>query len=144
MSLITLEPALHAEVAASLPRDGWIVACLCARWCNVCEGFRAAFARFADRHPDLPFLWIDVEDNAAVAGDIDIENFPTLLVQYGATVAFLGTTLPDDRVMERILLAQREKTPEQLAREAVATPEHRAWQEQAELHRRLAEAAITE
>jgi len=140
MSLITITPTDRTPLAGLAAGDDWIVACLCAGWCNVCEAFRPAFRQLAERHPDARFLWIDVEDNADLVGDIDIDDFPTVVMQRGSTVAFFGTTLPDERVIERIWLAQRGRSDAELASEAASTPQRRGWQFDADLRRRFGTA----
>ena len=71
-------------------------------------------------------------------GDLDVENFPTLLVQRGDTVAFFGTMLPDGAVADRLVQAQAEATPEELARLAASSEERRAWQRDCNLRALLA------
>jgi thiol-disulfide isomerase/thioredoxin len=141
MSSITLEPDTRDQVAFAVNGDGWIVACLCAAWCGTCSSYRAAFDGLAARHPDKTFVWIDVEDRADVVGDLDVENFPTLLVQRGDAVAFFGTMLPDPHVADRLIQAQAELGADELARQAASTPERRAWQRECNLRTLIANAA---
>jgi thioredoxin-like negative regulator of GroEL len=140
MSSLTLEPDTRDQVAAALRGDGWIVACLCAAWCGTCSSYRAAFDGLAARHPDKTFVWIDVEDRADVVGDLDVENFPTLLVQRGDAVAFFGTMLPDAGVADRLIHAQAELSTDELSRQAGSTPERQAWQRECNLRTLLANA----
>jgi thiol-disulfide isomerase/thioredoxin len=84
---------------------GRLVACLCAAWCGTCRDYEATFARLAARHPQDCFVWIDVETHADALGDVDIENFPTLLVQaLDGPVQFYGPMLPHANVLDRQLL----------------------------------------
>ena len=140
MSSLTLEPDTRDQVAAALHGDGWIVACLCAAWCGTCSSYRASFDGLAARHPDKTFVWIDVEDQADVVGDLDVENFPTLLVQRGDAVAFFGTMLPDPKVADRLIQAQAELSTAELARQAASTPERQAWQRECNLRTLIANA----
>ncbi len=140
MSSLTLEPDTRDQVAAALHGDGWIVACLCAAWCGTCSSYRATFDGLAARHPDKTFVWIDVEDQADVVGDLDVENFPTLLVQRGDAVAFFGTMLPDPKVADRLIQAQAELGTDELARQAASTPERQAWQRECNLRTLLSNA----
>jgi thioredoxin-like negative regulator of GroEL len=141
MSSLTLEPATRDQVAAAVTDGRWIVACLCAAWCGTCTSYRAAFDGLAARHPDKTFVWIDVEDEADVVGDLDVENFPTLLVQHGDAVAFFGTMLPDPHVADRLIQAQAALGADELARQAASTPERLAWQRECNLGTLLAGAA---
>lgn len=140
MSSLTLEPDTRDQVAAAVSGDGWIVACLCAAWCGTCTSYRAVFDGLAARHPDKTFVWIDVEDEADVVGDLDVENFPTLLVQRGDVVAFFGTMLPDAGVADRLIHAQAELSADELMRQAQSTPERQAWQRECNLRKLLADA----
>jgi thioredoxin 1 len=140
MPFYTLDSSNRQQISRLLSEGKWTVACLCAAWCDVCCQYRAGFEVLADQHPDKYFLWIDIEDEADVVGDFDVENFPTLLIQRGDTVAFFGTVLPDTRQANRLLLAQTEKSADELRSEADHSPEKQKWQSDCNLKRRLAAA----
>jgi len=80
-----------------------VVVSLCAQWCGVCRDWRAAFAGVAGRHPDGRFRWVDIEDESEVAGDLDVETFPTVLVARAGRVLFLGPILPQAALLDRLL-----------------------------------------
>lgn len=71
-----------------------IIACLCAQWCGVCRDWRATFDTLAARLPQARCVWVDVEDQAALLGDLDIDSFPTLAVQRGARLLHCAPALP--------------------------------------------------
>jgi thioredoxin-like negative regulator of GroEL len=133
MHSLTLVPANRAAIAAQVAAGGWTVACLCAGWCGTCTSYRATFERMAARHPGVQFVWIDIEDQADIVGDLDIENFPTLLIQHDDIVAFFGTVLPDPALAERLLAAQQGTAGADLARLANSTEERRGWQRDSNL-----------
>jgi hypothetical protein len=91
------------------------------------------FEELAARHPDKYFLWVDIEDHADLVGDLDVENFPTLLIQRHEHVAFFGTMLPDANVANRLIESQAGLSDEELARQAASTPERRQWQQECNL-----------
>ena len=140
MPSLTLELDNRDQLSAALDSGNWVVACLCAAWCGTCSSYRAGFEQLSARHPDKTFVWIDVEDQAAVVGDLDVENFPTLLLQRGATVAFYGTVLPDPIVAARLVQAQAGLDPDELTRLAGASEQRRGWQRECNLHTLLANA----
>jgi len=81
---------LHADAAEELT-----VVCLCAAWCRTCESFRPDFdalGQDADLHAVL--RWVDIEDEAHLLADLDIQDFPTLLIARGRMLLFFGTVLP--------------------------------------------------
>ena len=73
--------------------------CLCASWCGVCRDYRAVFDALALEHPQARFVWVDVEDEEDVAGELDVETFPTLLLADGLHARFLGPLLPQGGVL---------------------------------------------
>jgi thioredoxin 1 len=134
---ITLETHNRALLAQWLDQDAWVIACLCAAWCDTCRAYRDGFEQLAALHPDKRFVWIDIEDQADFIGDIDVENFPTLLIQRGDVVAFFGTVLPDMKLADRLIQAQVEKSAAELHREAASSPERAEWQRLCNLRLRL-------
>src|SRR5690606_15008701 len=106
-------------------------------WCDVCSQYRPGFESLAAEFPDVQFVWADVEDQADLIGDIDIDNFPTLLIQRGDDVAFFGTILPEVRQTARLLQAQREKSAAELKAEIAGNPDRQRWQDEANLRARL-------
>ncbi|WP_133649788.1 thioredoxin family protein [Paraburkholderia flava] len=102
-------PALNLDtdqdrIAECVNRPGTLfVACLCADWCGTCREYRPAFDALADRHPDICFAWIDIENHADRFDDLDVENFPTILIEDAATTRFFGTVLPQVAIVERML-----------------------------------------
>ena len=141
MHSVTLNDDNRGAVAAALAGERWVVACLCAGWCGTCDGYRTTFEQLAARHPDKFFIWIDIEDQAAVVGELDIENFPTLLIQRADAVAFFGTVLPDPALAHRLVLAQAAHSESELAALVTSTAQRRDWQREASL-RTLLQAAI--
>ena len=71
-----------------------VVVALCAAWCDTCNEFRASFERIAEARPDIVFVWLDIEDDSDVCGDIDVENFPTLAIYRGDALLHFGVSLP--------------------------------------------------
>lgn len=96
--------------AAAAP-GGWWAVCLCAAWCGTCGIYRPLFDDLARAHPDVRFEWVDIEDDADIAGDLDVETFPTLLIADGQRALFLGPLLPQAPVLARLLTSLRSATP---------------------------------
>jgi len=114
------------------------VACLCAQWCGACREYRPAFEALASHFPSMRFEWIDVEDEPDVAGEIDIDNFPTLVIQREADVLFCGAMLPHISQLERLLQTFMAQTPDESRALAASSPERLALQSVADVRSRLA------
>lgn len=81
------------------------VACLCADWCGTCRDYRPLFDQVASAHPGLVFVWLDIEDEAALVDDLEIDTFPTVLVGEGSRLLFAGPLLPHAATLSRMLAA---------------------------------------
>lgn len=83
------------------------VACLCAAWCRTCESYREVFEAACAELPQdgLHVRWIDIEDEAELIGDLDIETFPTLLIADDTQVRFAGPLTPQPETLRRVLRA---------------------------------------
>jgi hypothetical protein len=82
------------------------VVCLCAAWCGVCTEYRATFdAAAAGAFGPARFDWLDIEDESELLDDVEVENFPTLLIARGARVLFFGTVTPQAATLARLLSA---------------------------------------
>jgi thiol-disulfide isomerase/thioredoxin len=81
----------------------FLVACLCAAWCDTCVAYRPGFLALAERFPRAEFRWVDIEDDADAVEEIDVENFPTILVRRGSETLFHGVMLPHHAHLERLL-----------------------------------------
>ena len=103
-----------------------LVACLCAQWCRTCDAYRDTLAatRAAMRlgHPDRAtrFVWVDIEDESELVGDLDIEDFPTLLLARGDHVLFFGPVLPHAQTLDRLVRSAFESALPPLSAAALA------------------------
>jgi thioredoxin reductase (NADPH) len=82
-----------------------LVVGLCAAWCGTCREFAPVFERLATKHQDATFLWLDVEDDSELAGDLDVENFPTLAIFREGRPVYFGISLPQEGIVGRLLEA---------------------------------------
>lgn len=102
-----------------------LVACLCAAWCGVCSEYRSRFdqvhAAIKADHPQVRFVWLDVEDEADLLHPLDVDDFPTLLIAKADVPLFYGPLTPQAQTLERLVrnAAQQAMTP-------VSDPEVRA------------------
>jgi hypothetical protein len=81
-----------------------LVACLCAAWCRTCGDYRATFdALDAEFGAQARFVWVDIEDDEDALGDVDVVDFPTLLLARGTEIAFYGPVLPHPQAARQLL-----------------------------------------
>lgn len=91
------------RLASALNKREFLVVGLCAAWCDTCTQFRGAFEALAADRRDCAFVWLDVEDDADLAGDVEVENFPTIAVFHGGRLLHHGVSLPQLGIVARVL-----------------------------------------
>jgi thiol-disulfide isomerase/thioredoxin len=79
------------------------VSCLCAAWCGTCREYAEAFSGLSQRYPQVRWHWVDVEDEADLVDELDVENFPTLLIGVAGEPVFYGVLLPHVQTLERLV-----------------------------------------
>jgi thioredoxin reductase (NADPH) len=101
------------------------VVSLCAAWCHTCGEFREAFERIAAARANAQFVWLDIEDDHEICGDIDVEDFPTLAVFRGDVPVHYGVSLPQEATVARLIdeLASRTAPARDIPNEVRALPE---------------------
>jgi len=105
-----------------------LVICLCAEWCGVCREYRAGFEALARDHASARFHWVDIEDAPDWPEALEVEHFPTVMIQRGPHVLFLGPTLPQHAHLVRTLESLRGLDADAARRYVEASDERRAWQ----------------
>lgn len=98
--LIPGAPGALAVDPATAPR---LIVCFCAEWCGTCRTYLSAFTQLSEKYAQDCFVWVDIEAQPELVGDVDIENFPTLLVMDGANSVFFGPMLPHIGHLDRLL-----------------------------------------
>ena len=92
-----------SELTRALAENGFLVVGLCAAWCGTCAGFARDFDGLAAARRDATFAWVDIEDDADLAGDIDVENFPTIAIYRRGRLVHFGVSLPQVAIIGRLL-----------------------------------------
>ncbi len=104
-----------------------LVACLCAQWCGSCREYRSLFDQVAATLPESRFVWVDIEDQAALVDPIAVENFPTLLIATADGAHFFGPLMPHKETLVRLLRALAETPSALLVDEQVQALAQRLW-----------------
>lgn len=133
MSNTTSLPSSHPPSTPEVhPGVRWVI-CLCADWCGLCRDYGNVFAQMAARYPASRFVWLDIEDQAELVGDMEVETFPTLLIADARGLQFMGPLLPHAETLSRLLdslqgsdvkLTPHVPATQQLLQAVQHTPEH--------------------
>ena len=62
---------------------------VCATWCGVCRDYKSVIELESER--EIKPVWVDVDDFEALADDLSIETFPTIVILRDSDVLFFGS-----------------------------------------------------
>lgn len=60
--------------------DGIVIVDAWAEWCGPCKRFAPVFDKASEEHEDITFAKLDTENNQDLAGELQIQAIPTLMV----------------------------------------------------------------
>jgi thiol-disulfide isomerase/thioredoxin len=84
--------------------DRWLVACLCADWCHVCQDYRQTFAQLAREFAGAAgFVWVDIEDDEDALGTVEVDDFPTLLIARAGEICHFAAVMPNAPTGQRLV-----------------------------------------
>lgn len=109
------------------------VICLCAEWCPTCREYQLVFRQVGKAFPNLRFRWVDIEIDTEIVGDLDIENFPTLMIHRGSSVLFYGVMRPMAENLVRLLELISGFSEAECHDYTRANSMHRQWQSSPEI-----------
>ena len=66
---------------------------------------QALAAEFSRAGVRAHWHWVDIEDEADLVGDLDVETFPTLVIADDTQVRFAGPVTPQRDTLQRLLRA---------------------------------------
>jgi thioredoxin reductase (NADPH) len=78
------------SLAQSTKSQTLLVVCLCAEWCAVCRDFKPEYLALAQQHPEILFAYLDIEDDEAFIGALELDDFPTLAIFRGNALIYFG------------------------------------------------------
>ncbi|AWD32622.1 hypothetical protein CKSOR_00516 [Candidatus Kinetoplastibacterium sorsogonicusi] len=80
-----------------------MIVCFCASWCSTCIDYKKKLEIFSNSITEYSFIWLDIDDHEHLIGDIEIENFPTILIKKSNKNVFFGTISSNILVLEKML-----------------------------------------
>jgi len=83
------------------------IACLCAAWCRLCDDYQVVLREQVLASQawglDVQWHWIDIEDQADLLGEFEVDTFPTLLIVDAQHVRFAGAITPQPHTLRQLL-----------------------------------------
>ena len=69
--------------ASAIQQGGAVLVDFSAKWCGPCKMQKPVLSAFADKHPEVRVVEVDVDDSPRTANDLGIQAMPTLVLFRG-------------------------------------------------------------
>jgi thioredoxin 1 len=86
---MSVKPLKTHELQAAIERPGVLLIDLWAPWCAPCRLFAPIYQAVADRHPDVTFAQVNVDEEPAVATAFGVRGIPTLVAMRDGIPVFV-------------------------------------------------------
>lgn len=87
----------------TVTKEGVVVLDFWAEWCGPCKRFAPIFDKVSDQHTDVTFGKVDTEAQQELAGALEIQSIPTLMVfRDGVLLAREAGMLPEKPLYDLI------------------------------------------
>lgn len=76
---MTATPLKTTDLEATLEKKGIVLVDCWAPWCAPCRAFAPIYDRVAEKHPDVTFTKVNVDEEPEIARAFGVRGIPTLV-----------------------------------------------------------------
>lgn len=120
MSVINLKTEQFEE---TIQNNDIVIFDFWAEWCGPCKQFGPVFEEISEKHPDIAFCKVNVEEEEQLAGMFQVRSIPTLVFMREKIVVFSNPGAIPGNALEEGIKQLKDLDMEQVRKDVEAAQE---------------------
>jgi thioredoxin 1 len=105
---MAIENLTESTFESILKKQGIVLIDFWAPWCGPCRVFGPIFEAASEKHEDITFAKVNTQEQPGIAGALQIQSIPTLMVLREGVLVFRQPGALPEKVLDKLIGSVRD------------------------------------